>query len=169
MEKENEKCEYCGEDLETIKEEYLKFQKKYSLPDFKSLNENFDISKIDCCNNETLLRDIRKTMIAKFGSILQFVELLLNPSNGSMFHMFLVKGIGNGEKESLNKLFEILGVIQIDSFELDIIYDEEKEAEFIKSTYKSWDKVKPELEKIINSLKNNWRKVTGKKSKSYFG
>ena len=164
-----EKCEYCGEDLEEFKEEYAKLAKKYSLPNFKDLNEKFDIGKIDCCNSETLLREVRKSMISKFGSLLQFVELLLNPSNGSMFHMFLVKGVNGTEKEKLNKLFETLGAIQIKSFSLDIEYNEKREAEFIKSSFKDWEEIKPDLKAIVTSLKENWRKTTDSKKKSYFG
>lgn len=164
-----EKCKYCGEDIETFKEEYDKFSKKHSLPNFKDLNEDFDIGKIDCCNSETLLREVRKSMISKFGSLLQFVELLLNPSNGSMFHMFLVKGVNNDEKEKLNKLFEDLGTIQIESFSLDISYNEKKEAEFIKSSFNEWKKMNPNLKSIITSLKENWKKSTSSKKKSYLG
>lgn len=164
-----EKCEYCGEDLESFKEAYEKLSKKYSLPCFKDLNEDFDIGKIDCCNSETLLREIRKAMISKFASLLQLTELLLNPSNGSMFHMFLVKGINNSEKEKLNKLFETLGSIQIESFSLDLTYNEKKEAEFINFSFSEWKNMNPDLKIIISSLKENWRKTTSKKSKSYFG
>ena len=164
-----DKCEYCGEEVETIKQEYEKLSKKYKLPNFKELNEDFDVGKIDCCNTETILRDLRKIMVGKFASLLQLVELLLNPSNGSMFHMFLVKGVNGNEKEDLNKLFQILGTIQIDSFSLDISYSEKAESNFIISSFKSWNEIKPLLITIINSLKKNWKEKTNKKNKSYFG
>ena len=155
-------------ELKEFKEKYELLAKQYSLPKFKQLNDDFDISKIDT-NTETLLRDVRKMMVGKLSSVLQFVELLLNPSSGSMFHMFLVRGITNGEKERLDKLFEVIGAFEIDSFELDITYNEKKEAEFIKNTFSSWQTMKPELEGVISSLKQNWRKTTDKKGKSYFG
>jgi len=166
--KDKECCEECGGSVESLKENYEVFQKKYSLPSFKELNEEFDIGKLDC-DTETILRDIRKSMVLKFSSTLQFTELLLNPSNGSMFHMFLVKGINGDNKEDLNKLFENLGSIEIESFSRDITYNEKEEANFINRNFKSWKELKPPLEKIMKSLKDNWKKTAQKKGKSYFG
>ena len=145
-----------------------KFSKKYSLPDFDKLNEDFDISKIECDPN-MLLRDIRKIMSNKFSSVMNFIELLLNPSNGSMFNMFLVRGVNSEEKEILDELFSKIGGIGIEAFELDIYYSEAKEAEFVKSKFNDWQEIKPKLETIVKSLKGNWRKESGKKTKSYFG
>ena len=156
------------ESLEMIKKTYKELEKKYNLPNFKELDEDFDISKVDC-TIETLLRDIRKTMFGKFASVLNFIELLLNPSNGSMFHMYMVKGITLEEKNILNKLFEKLGYIEIESFSLDINYDEKNEALFIKKSFREWQEMKPEVDKTIKSLKENWKKVSDKKEKSYFG
>ena len=108
-------------------------------------------------------------IITKLSSWLNIIELLLNPSSGSMFHMFLVSGINGVDKEILNNIFDKLGEIEINSFELEIYYNEEKEAEFIRETVKKWEILKPELKKVIDCLKTNWRKKSDKKNKSYFG
>ena len=138
------------------------------MPSYKGLDEDFDINKVDSVE-DTLLRDIRKIMFGKFASVLNFIELLLNPSNGSMFHMYMVKGINSDEKNTLNKLFESLGAIEIESFSLDIDYSEKNEAIFIKESFEKWQLMKPELNKIINSIKQEWKKSSSKKEKSYFG
>jgi len=154
------------EDAETIREKYSELKKKYNLPEFEELNEEFDIVKVDS-NSETMLRDIRKSMMAKFSSILQFTELALNPANASMFYMYLVKGLN--DKEKLSELFNQLGSIEIMSYERDVEYDEKKEAEFIIGTFKKWKQMQPDVRKMILSLKENWNKKSTEKSKSYFG
>jgi hypothetical protein len=162
MEK-NEKDEY-----DEIKEKYEKLVGKYNLPSFEELNFNFDISKSEC-DCETILRDVRKIMVSRFASWLNFIELLLNPSNGSMFHLFLVKGINGSEKQILDKLFEQIGEIEIEAFALEINYSEKNEADFIRDNFKKWIDMKEDLEIVVGSLKKNWKKVTGKKEKSYYG
>lgn len=154
--------------IEILKNSYKKLSDKYNLPSYKELDEDFDINKVDSVE-DTLLRDIRKIMFGKFASVLNFIELLLNPSNGSMFHMYMVKGINSDEKNILNKLFESLGAIEIESFSLDIDYSEKNEAIFIKESFEKWQLMKPELNKIINSIKQEWKKSSSKKEKSYFG
>mgnify|MGYP001601359019 CR=1 FL=1 len=164
-----EDCEDCCiNELDQIKEKYLELQKKYQLPVFEQLNEEFDTGKTEF-NQDTILRDVRKSMVNKFFAILSFTELLLNPSNGSMFYMFLVKGVNSKEKEILNGLFDKLGDIEIDSFGLDINYSEKAEAKFISEKYKAWQEIKKELVQVLDSLKKNWGSRATKKEKTYFG
>ncbi|MBS3072779.1 hypothetical protein J4477_03025 [Candidatus Pacearchaeota archaeon] len=151
-----------------LKEIYNELEKKYKLPGFKELNEEFDIEKIEF-NQETALRDIRKAVMLKYSSILQLTELLLNPSNGSMFNMLLTRGIENEEKVILERLFDTLGQIEINSYILDVEYSEKKEAEFIKSKAEEWKKISDETSKILKKLGENWKKSDFKKTKSYFG
>jgi len=165
---EETKCEQEIDELETIKEKYEQVKDKFKLPTFEQLNDDFDISKIEC-NTETVLRDIRKVMITKFSSVLNFVELLLNPTTGSMFHMYLVKGVNGIEKDILKELFATLGEIEIESIEREINYNEQKEAEFIKNKFKQWQEMKLSLNKIVSSLKSNWKQAAIKKDRSYFG
>src|SRR3990167_621299 len=160
-------CKTPIEELEIIREEYEKLAKKYSLPSFKELDEDFEISKAEF-SGTTILRDMRKLIIAKFASMMNFAELLLNPSNGSMFHMFLTRGISSEDKEILSKIFGEIGEIEIDSFALELNYGEKNEAEFIKKSFSQWQEMKPEFEQIFNSLKINWKKSSIKKEKSYF-
>jgi len=150
-----------------IKKQYEKISKKLNLPDYKTLNEEFDIAKIG--ESETILRDIRKSMMLKMSSALQFVEILLNPSTGNMFHMFLVKGVTSEDKQILDELFDKLGEIEIYSYERDITYNEEKEAEFITEKFKDWKEMQKKLDKLTKRLKESWRKIQFKKSRSYFG
>lgn len=151
-----------------LKEIYEELNKKYKLPSFKELNEEFDIGKAEF-NEYTLLRDIRKTIMIKFSSSLQLIELLLNPSNGSMFNMLLTRGIESQEKIILEKLFDTLGQIEIKSYSLEIEYSEKAEADFIKTAIEEWKKVSKELNDIIKKLGENWKKGNSKKEKSYFG
>jgi len=163
-----EKQDNCEQSIDTFKHKYKTLKEKYNLPELKQLDEEFDIiSKIEC-NAEIILREIRKAIIVKFASVLNFIELLLNPTSGSMFHMYLVKGV-NGIEKDVRELFTILGEIEIDSIELEINYNENKEAEFIKDKFELWQKIKPKLEKITASLKLNWKSTAIKKERSYFG
>jgi len=151
-----------------IKEKYEKLVKKHDLPSFEEINNDFDITKIDS-DSETLIRDVRKAITAKFSSILSFVEVLLNPTSGSMFYMFLVKGVNGEEKEILNNLFAKIGAMDIEAITLDIVYSEEKEAEFIKSSFEDWRRIQKDLMKVVDKLKENWQKTAIKKDRSYYG
>ena len=58
----------------------------------------------------------------------------------------------------------------IDSFDLEVKYDEKREAEIIGKICREWGKVCADLEKIYASMKKHYDKdIQKKKDKSYFG
>ena len=155
--------------LEELKIEYKNLQANFKLPDFSSLNQQFDIEEISV-ETEFLLRKIRRTITDKLNGYLRFIELLLNPSSAPMFILNVVKKLNSEDKEILSNLYEKLGDLETKAIPLDIEYDEKQEADFIINSYEIFDKdIKPKLletsKKLINGKSNNQRKNNG----SYFG
>ena len=162
-ENENESC------LQDLKNEYLKFQKQYSLPSFQDLNEDFDIEKVAEHETDFLLREIRKQIMDKIIAYLRFVEMLLNPSNAPMFFLSLIKGLNSQDKRILERMYEKLGTLEINVIELDAKYDEKDEAKFIKNVSEEWKDISKEMIKLTEVLKRNWSQKSGKNHRDYFG
>ena len=58
---------------------------------------------------------------------------------------------------------------EIQFIELDLEFDEKKEAEFIKDSYEFWQGIKKDLLKIIGKIQNKWDNKSEANSKGYFG
>ncbi len=155
--------------LNRLKKEYEKFRKKYSLPKFRVLNEDFDISRVADVETDTLLREIRKAIADKIISYLRFLELFLNSTQSHLFFFFLIKSIEVTDKKLIEEIYIKLGKIEIEIMELDNQYNEKKEAEFIKRIYKEWQEIKNDMNKLISSFKKGWKKKLNKKKGNYFG
>ncbi len=155
--------------LEEMKKDYLVLQKKYSLPSFRELNEEFDIEKVSENETECLLREIRKNIMEKVISYLRFIEMLLNPSNAPLFFFALVKGLTSQDKRILEKLYDKLGSFEIEVIELDCDYSEKNEAEFINKLLKEWRSVREDMIKLVEVLKRNWNQKSSKNDKGYLG
>ena len=156
-------------DLEDLKKQYKKIEKKYSLPSFNKLNEEFDIERVSEKETDFLLRELRKTIMDKVLAYMRFTELLLNPANGPMFFFAAVKGLNLNEKTLIDDLYKKLAGLEIEVISRDNIYNEKKEAEFVVRIYKDWQKVKEEIEEIVQILKKNWDSKGQKNDKGYFG
>jgi hypothetical protein len=155
--------------LENLKQEYNKFKKDYDLPEFTELNKLFDIEEIDT-ETEFLLRKIRRTIAEKVSGYLRFSEILLNPSNAPMFFFKLIKKLESSDKEALTKIYDKLGSFEIEMINIDLEYNEQKEAEFIKKCYESFkDEVKPSLLKVVEKLNNGNSNSKKASNDSYFG
>jgi len=155
--------------LENLKKDYKKIQKKYDLPDFEKLNEDFQIEKVIEVKTDFLIREIRKFMADKFSNYLRFIEAILNPVNVSMFIFSVIKSIGVEEKNKLTDIYKNLAKIEVRLIELEVKFIEEKEADFIKESYNIWQKIKEDLLNVVGVIKENWDNKSEVNGKGYFG
>lgn len=155
--------------LRNLKEDYRDIQEKYKLPSFKEMNEDFSIEKISDSETEILIREVRRHVSDKLANYLRFVETLLNPSNVQMFVYSVIKSLSSEDKEKLKEIYKILSKKELDLIELDLDFSEQKEADFIKSSFESWVEIKKDLLRIVGNAKDNFDVKQETKTKDYFG
>ncbi|MBM3247209.1 hypothetical protein FJZ17_01550 [Candidatus Pacearchaeota archaeon] len=158
------------EEQEKILLEYEKIAKENKLPDFNFLEENFEVELKEMEEDELIVRRIRKQIVEKISYHIRTLEAFLNPSNAPLFVMNMLKGFGNEEQEIVKNIYDKLGDFEIDSFGLEIEYNEKKEIEFIKNVCDDWKSIVFDLHRIHASMKKSFNKEAPKKAhKSYFG
>ncbi len=154
--------------LKKLKEDYSKIQKKYNLPDFDRLNEDFKIEKVAQEETELLVREIRESVGETLENFLRFVEAILNPVNVPMFLFPIIKSLSVEEKNKLSEIYKKLSKLEIEAMKL-IDYSEKKEAEFIKNSYNLWQEIKKDFVEIIEAVENKLDVKVEKTEKGYFG
>lgn len=155
--------------LEDNKKIYSLLEKKYSLPGYRGLHEDFDVEKALHEKHETLLREIRKVIVDKIISYLRFVEMLLNPQSAPLFFLMLVKHLEGADRKVLEEIYNKLGKIELDVLAIDVSYDEKKEADFIKRVSSVWQDVKKKVILLSNTLQSAWERKVEKKERGYLG
>jgi len=158
--------EYCLNDL---KEDYEKIRKKHNLPSFEQLNEDFQIEKVAECETDYLIREVRKYISDKFANYLRFIESLLNPVNVPLFVYSIIKHLSKEDNEKLKEIYQKIAKREVYIIEVDIEYNEKKEAEFIQESFKFWQEIKKEILEIIDKIKENWDNKSEKNNKGYYG
>jgi len=158
--------------LEKLKEEYGLIKEKYEFPEFLELNKVFDIEDIDS-ETDFLLRRIRRVISDRTAGYLRFVEIILNPSNSPMFFFKLINKLDEEDKKQLREINEKLGGFELEIVKLDLDYNEEKEADFIKKIYQSFnEEISKKLLEIVEKMCNGKGKEKGEGKEnqgSYFG
>ena len=155
--------------LEKLKESYLLIQEKHDLPSFEELNKDFHIEKIAEMESELLIREIRRFVGDKMVNYMRFIENLINPVNVPMFILSIIKALNIEDKKKLSEMYKDLMKMEIVFIELDLEFSEEKESKFIKDSYKSWQKVKKDLLKILDNVKVGKDTKIESNNKGYFG
>lgn len=155
--------------LENLKEKYEILQKKYGLPSFKELNEDFHIDRVAESETEIPIREIRKHIADKMAGYLRFSETLLNPTNAPMFIFSIIKTLSSEDKQKLSEIYKRLSKNELKLIETDLEFSEEKEVEFIKNSYNIWQYMKKDILIILKSVEDKWDdKLEGNK-REYFG
>lgn len=157
------------EKLEELKKIYAGIQRKYNLPSFQKLNEDFNIEKAVEVNTELLIREIRRFIADKLSNYLRFIEMILQPVNVPMFVFSMIKAISVEDKKKLIEAYKKLTKIEVQLIGLDLKYSEEKEAEFIKSSFELWQEIRDELSSVVEAIENNLDNKFEVNGKGYFG
>jgi hypothetical protein len=134
-----------------IKKKYEELAKKYSLPSFNNLNNEFEISTIE--HEEFLLREIRRKIYEKIEVYVKILESILQPDTSSLSDMYECRVFNEKEKEDIFKLFRRLLFFDRFSIETSVNEDDKKSAEFINGFWKEWDEIKKEFSSFIKKMK----------------
>ena len=155
--------------IEKLKEDYEKLQKKHKLPSFKELNEDFHIEKIAESETEILIREVRKFIGDKLANYMRFIENLLNPVNVPMFFFSFIKMMDADDKKRLSEIYKELMKFEIKFIEIDLDFNEEKEAKLITDSCEFWKTAKKDMLKIIGKINGRWDDKYEANNKGYFG
>ena len=153
--------------LEEIKKDYGELAKKYKLPAFKELNEDFEVYKAGK-DRDCFLRSVRKVMMDKIVNALGFLEMLLNAVNVPRMYTPYLRVMTTEDRKNIERIYVILAELSILSLQLEIDYSEKEEAELIKKIYNSWKGIKSDFKNILIKVNKPGIDVS-RKEKSYFG
>ena len=155
--------------LDELKKQYNVLKEKHGLLEFSEMNKIFDIEEIDI-ETEFLLRKIRRVVSEKLAGYLRFIEVILNPSNAPMFFFKLIKKLEEEDKKGLTEIYEVLGKFELEIVKLDLDYNEEKEAEFVKKIYHLFtEEISKKLLAVVEKMGNGVGKEKKVEIGSYFG
>lgn len=136
------------------KEEYEKLRKKYSLPDYDTMDNEFEVSSIE--EKTFLLRAIRRKIVEKTGSLREILETILQPGAESFADLHECRFFGDNDKKKIIEIYKKLMILDRFSSEVDLIADEKKDAEFITEFFREWDKLKKSALPFLEMAKKCW-------------
>ena len=158
------------EDLsKELRQDYDNLKEKYSLPTFEQLAEDFDIEKICEKPSSFLLREIRRVISEKLTAYHHLFETLINPSSPPMFVFAVLKNTNEDDKKVLKEVYKKLSRLQITTMKLDTIYSEQTEAQFIKSSFTTWQDLKVKIHTLMEKFDQEFEKENGSDKRGYFG
>ena len=150
-----------------IEKEYTSLAKKHKLPDYKKVNNEFEISNLE--EDEFVLRNVRRKIGEKLDFFVKQIEVILQPEN-TFTNLYECKAFSEEEKDKLLNILQKLMQHIRASLVVHALSDDKQDAKFISDVMKDWDKIKKDLTGFSVKLKKAWEKETGfKQEVEYLG
>jgi len=149
--------------MDTIKQEYDILIKKYKLPKFSLLDEEFEIRALEENRSGRPVKAIIRVIAGKLRNFLESLDPVINPNPNSTYSMIISNGLDPNMKEDIFIFYKKLASL----FQECILYeleDDDKSAEFIKRFWKDWPSLKEKQKKFLKALIKVWDEKKEKKS-----
>src|SRR3989338_1090008 len=150
-----------------IKTEYEKISKKYKLPEFEKINDDFEINFIE--KKEFLTRAIRRRMNDKLLFFARIIENVIYPNSQSHIIAYENSVFSEERKLELVKVHKQLMIFERRSLLLDIETTDENDIEYIKDLLSRWEDFKKELKEVAETMRESWKKNIEEKEERFFG
>ncbi len=145
-------------------EEYKKLAKKYTLPDFELLDEEFHISFPE---EEPVLIHIRRQITEKVSIFSDFLEGIMHPDT-SIAGLHEASSFDEEEMQEILDLYRVLKYLERESLHTALFDSEKNNAYYIVHACKLWQDYKTRLNKILTKAKDSWNKPLKKIQDSNF-
>ena len=144
-------------------------KKKYKLPDFEKLNDEFELSSFKDIDPRFLLRNIRRKIVDRITLTSRLLEGIIHPLGSSVINMSEIKYFDDNRLNEVNLLIKKLMLIERQSLVIDVDLKEAEDADFINAAFKEWLDIKKELKNIAVTLRDSWKEEEKKDTEDYFG
>lgn len=154
--------------MDTIKRDYNELIKKYKLPSFEKLDEEFEIRAIEENKSGRPIKAILRLIAGKLRSFLESLDPIINPNPSSIYSMMASNNVDGEMKTEIFDFYMKIGSL----YQICIYHElesDEKTAEFIKSFWKEWPILKEKQKKYLKTVIDNWNKEPENKKAGYHG
>jgi len=138
-----------------IEKQYSELKKKFKLPEFKEIDNEFELSDLEETN--FLLRAIMRRISEKLDFYSTVLEEVLQPDASNLYAMHETRYFDDEEKNSMYDLYKRLMSCSRHSIEISIEHNEKDEADFINNFFEEWKPTKADLLKFIKKMRVSWK------------
>lgn len=148
-----------------IKTKYQELQKRYNLPKFEDIDNEFELSTIE--KKEFFFREVRRKIAERISDYLKILDSLMQPEP-TITNLREIRALD--ERERVYSLYKKLMIIDRTNIEASINEDDKKTADFVKEVWKQWNGIKSRFLEIVIKLKESWKSETELKEElNYMG
>ena len=138
-----------------IEAQYNELKKRHKLPEFREIDNEFEISDLEDTN--FLLRAVIRRIAERLDFYATVLQETLQPDTSNLYAMHETRFFDEDEKRQMYNLYTTLMNCNRQSIEVSLGHNEKEDADFINNIYNDWKEFKQELLKYVNKMKASWK------------
>jgi len=151
-----------------MEKEYDALKKKYNLPEFKELDREFCVGKLE--ETSFILRSILSKITERLEWVFKTLSDIVQPSESSLAAMYEAEMFSDDEKKGIFDLMKRLAFYHRELIIKDLNYSDDAVAAAIIKFYNEWLGMKKDIVKVVEHLRDSWKNELKSKSETgYFG
>lgn len=151
-----------------IEKQYNELRKKFKLPEFKGIDNEFEISDLEETN--FLLRAIIRRIAERLDFYSTMIEEILQPDTSNLYAMHETRFLDEDEKKQMYDLYSKLMNFNRQSIEASLEHNEKNDVDFINNLFNEWKELKKELLSYVKKMRASWKTETDiKEDLGYLG
>lgn len=152
----------------TIEERYTVEREKHKLPEYQTLQKEFDIEGIEA-DTPRITKEVAKKVFEHIDIVRKTVEGLLQP-DASILLMQEAETLAESDHEMIADLARRLMRLDRRMLRAELTNTDEEYAEFIRQAATEWPEMKQEILPIVERMERGWlNKRKGKQRQHYLG
>ncbi|MEK6856918.1 MAG: hypothetical protein AABX49_02800 [Nanoarchaeota archaeon] len=140
-----------------LKEEYEKISKKYFLPKFEDLDEEFEIRSIEINKFGILIKAILRVITNKLNIFMNYLEPVINAPPQSLHALIEIRGISEEERSKMFEFYKEISALLHENLATELMSEKDIAIQ-INKIWKLWPKIKKEELKNLNIITLAWKK-----------
>ncbi len=152
----------------SLRYEYNQLSKKYDIPDFNILNNEFELEIIE--REEFPLRQIRRRIVDRLVIFCKIIEEIIFPSGQNHLNNHEIRFFTEEDRKALLDLHKKMMSYERQSLVLNISSsNEEEDAKYIKQLSTDMLEFKIKILEVVKKMQNSWKQDLPEEDQPYFG
>ena len=153
--------------MEELKKEYNQLKKKYNLPDFEQMDEEFEIRAIEMYRSGILIKALLRAINNKLSIFMNYLESIVNGQPQHIHALIEIKNTTDSEKEEMYEHYKKISILLHENLVFDL-KPEKEIAKQINKNWKEWKAIKEKEIKLLEIITDAWRRKEESPSRSEY-
>ena len=142
---------------EELKQEYGILEKKYSLPKFELLDQEFEIRAIEINRSGILIKTLLRVITSKLNLFMNYLEPVISAPPQTLHSLIEMKKILDQDRSRIFEFYKEISILLHENLKIELMQEKDIAAQ-IKKILKQWPEIKSKEIEFLEKITDAWKK-----------